>query len=118
MSFVTAFRQAMLPADADSSAFACLRPMLMLCMLLAPLDLLDATVLGELELLIETELEFAMGELGFDFMATLVAPIAGSLFLLFAGERLRRKDVPDAIPFWRLQGLRPCPPLVSSHIPI
>ena len=118
MTFVSALRQALLPAAAGQDTFACLRPMLMLCLLLAPLDLADATLLGELELLLETEFELAMGEVGLDFAATLLAPMIGTLMLLFAGEQIRRLSIPDAVPLWRIRGLLPCPPLTSSRIPI
>ena len=68
--------------------------------------------------LLETEFELAMGEVGLDFAATLLAPMIGTLMLLFAGEQIRRLSIPDAVPLWRIRGLLPCPPLTSSRIPI
>ena len=118
MTFIAALRQALLPVQAGDSPFACLRPLLIICLLLAPLDLADATLLGELELLIETELEFALGEVGLDFAATLLAPTISALMLLFASEQMRRLSIPDAVPLWRIRRLRPFLPPTSSRVPI
>jgi hypothetical protein len=118
MMWIAALRQALLPEDSGSTTLAALRPMLMLCLLLAPLDLMDVALLGELELLLEAEMEFALGEVGLDFAATLLAPTIGSLMLLFAGQQMHRLSIPDAIPIWCIRGLLPCPPRTSCRIPI
>jgi hypothetical protein len=100
------------PGDRSGDPLAVLRPMLLICLLLAPFDLYDVS------LLFEFEADILLGEFGFEIATALLSPWLATLSMMLMGVLAGTVAAPDGSPVWRIAFLRPHHPDLHARIPI
>jgi hypothetical protein len=107
-----ALTAALFPGDRSGDPLAVLRPMLLICLLLAPFDLYD------LSLLVEFEADILLGEFGFEVATAILSPWLATLSMMLMGVLAGAVAVPDRLPVWRVAFLRPHHPDLHARVPI
>lgn len=107
-----ALKETLFPGDRSGEPLAVLRPMLLICFLLAPFDLYD------LSLLFEFEADILLGEFGFEVATAIMSPWLATLSMMLMGALAGAVLVPDRLPVWRVACLRPHHPDLHARIPI
>lgn len=107
-----ALTETLFPGDRSGDPLAVLRPMLLLCLLLAPFDLYDVS------LLFEFEADVLLGEFGFEIATAILSPWIATLSMMLMAAAAGAVVVPDRLPVWRVACLRPHYPSLHARVPI
>jgi hypothetical protein len=86
--------------------------MLLICLLLAPFDFYD------ISLLFEFEADFLFGEFGFEIATGFLSSWLATLTMMLMGVVAGAVAIPDRLPVWRVAGLRAHHPDLHARIPI